>query len=863
MSEAQVILTENPALELGGIARAASVIAAGNVTSRALGLVRETVKAHLFGAGAQVDALNIAIIVPLQLYELVTGGLVNSALVPVFSDYAERDRKELWRLASTLLTLAAAGLSGLLVVFELAAPWLARILNGGGDPAALALTARLLRLTLPGVVFLSLGGILTGLSYSLKRFSVPAFMAAAFNATIVALSLLLARWLDVRAMALGLLVGALMQVIFQLPALRDARLRPLLSLRHPALGRIVKLYIPILLGLLVTQVQIFVGLRLASQTGAGGVSWMGYATTLMQFPLGLVAYAVSLAILPTLSRHAGVSGNQNPVEFRATLAQGLNLVVIMIIPATVGLFVLARPIAGLLFERGEFTAFDTERTALVLRFFLSGLSFAAVDTLLIFAFYARKDTLTPALIGVASVAVYLVTALALVRPLGLFSLMVADSVKQIVHAVASGALLARRLGGFRGAGFWPAAGKATLAASLLGLTAWASLKWVQSWAPQGGLGGYGLAVGLPGLLGGAAFFGALYLLRVQEFHWMVDSLRSRFSAGYNKSLSAQVVSPLAGGGRKTGTHLPRTHYGPRSEAEWEVPGSLDTTGLRRGSEPMTQPAEGARPSLSPALYDEAYFLTACEGFEEFTETHGQRLSRRLAAAFEHAAVTPGMTVLDVGCGRGEILRHCARLGAAAYGIDYAPAAVSMARKTLGGDSGEGSAGVTQGDAKRLPFPSNRFDRVLLFDVVEHLYPWELETALAEIRRVLRSPNPETGEPGGKLIVHTAPNVWYDRFAYPFVRLFRSLAGQGGNYPRNPRAFNVAVNVDVHVNEQSGLSLWRALRRAGFRQVSAWLDSPPQHRKENAGLAAVRAILFALPPFRWFFQREVFAVGEKG
>jgi hypothetical protein len=111
-------------------------------------------------------------------------------------------------------------------------------------------------------------------------------------------------------------------------------------------------------------------------------------------------------------------------------------------------------------------------------------------------------------------------------------------------------------------------------------------------------------------------------------------------------------------------------------------------------------------------------------------------------------------------------------------------------------------------------------------------------------------------------VHTAPNVWYDRYAYPLVRLARRLMGQGAGYPKDPRALNVSVNVDVHVNEQSQFSLWRALRRAGFGRVRAWLESPPQNRREGRLLAAARFVLFRLPPFRYFFEREVFAVGVK-
>jgi cyclopropane fatty-acyl-phospholipid synthase-like methyltransferase len=262
-----------------------------------------------------------------------------------------------------------------------------------------------------------------------------------------------------------------------------------------------------------------------------------------------------------------------------------------------------------------------------------------------------------------------------------------------------------------------------------------------------------------------------------------------------------------------------------------------------------------RRSLPPDLYTEDYFLHACEGYEEFSESQGERLSRRLSAAFAVAGVGPGMKVLDVGCGRGEILRHCARLGAEAYGIDYAPVAIDMASKVVAGErQSPGKTGVAQADAKVLPFPNGYFDRVLMFDVVEHLFPWELDQSIAEVKRVLR--------PNGVFIVHTAPNVWYDRYAYPLVRLVRTLMGQGAKYPKNPRLLNVAANADVHVNEQSQWSLRRALRRAGFRNVKVWLDSPPQNRRENPVFAAARFVLFELPPFRYFFEREVFAVGEK-
>ncbi|GAB4573571.1 MAG: hypothetical protein Kow0077_16360 [Anaerolineae bacterium] len=260
-----------------------------------------------------------------------------------------------------------------------------------------------------------------------------------------------------------------------------------------------------------------------------------------------------------------------------------------------------------------------------------------------------------------------------------------------------------------------------------------------------------------------------------------------------------------------------------------------------------------RPTVPPNLYTEEYFRSACEGYDEFNQSEGQQLSRRLKAAFELAEIRPGMKVLDVGCGRGEILRHCAALGADAYGIDYAEVAVDMSAtvvRTAGITPGK--IGVGQANARTLPFPAETFDRVLMFDVVEHLYPWELHEALLEVRRVLK--------PDGLFVVHTAPNVWYDRYAYPVVRFFRILMGQGAQYPRNPREFLVDHNVHVHVNEQSLFSLGRNLRAAGFAP-KVWLDSPPQNWGKSP-LGQLRRMLFKVPPFRWFFEREVFAVARK-
>jgi putative peptidoglycan lipid II flippase len=214
--------------------------------------------------------------------------------------------------------------------------------------------------------------------------------------------------------------------------------------------------------------------NLAIRTGDQSLNYMNYATTLYQFPLGLVVTALSIATLPTLSRQA----TGDLTLFKQTLSDGLRLVLALILPATAGLFALAPFIIGLLFEHGRFTTADTATTALVLRVYLVGMPFAAADQMLVFASYARKDTWRPALVGFISILIYSLTALVLLRPLGLLSLMVADAVKHVVHTMIMLWVLRRQLGSLGGSPVARSAAKSLLAAALTGLGAFAAAHWL-------------------------------------------------------------------------------------------------------------------------------------------------------------------------------------------------------------------------------------------------------------------------------------------------------------------------------------------------------------------------------------------------
>jgi len=433
------------------LARSAGLLAMGNIASRVLGLVREMVIAALFGASGAVSAFRVAAQVPNLVYDFLVGGMLSAALVPVLSRTAsgeadngstpsasQADPQEALRvLVRTLIGIFGLALTVLTVALVAAAPWITRLLAGGfaqTDPSLLLLTTRMVRLMAPAVWFFSMAGLLTAVLYALQRFSIPALGAALFNLGIIVVTPLLAHRVGILAAAGGVLAGSLLQCAVMAWDVRRAglSLRPRLDWRHPALRRVMALYLPIAAGLIVMLLQVTIDRRLASGTGESSIAWMAAATTLQQMPLGLISVALSLAALPTLSRHFAA---QNESAFVATLGRGLRLVLLLLLPAAVGLALLAEPAVRLLFERGEFTPTDTQAVVQALHVYLVGMLFAGIDFPLNYASYARNNTRVPALVGVASVLVYLIVAYLLLQPLGYLGLVWADTAKQAAHAL--------------------------------------------------------------------------------------------------------------------------------------------------------------------------------------------------------------------------------------------------------------------------------------------------------------------------------------------------------------------------------------------------------------------------------------------
>jgi len=517
-----------PAFTATRIAKAAGILMLGNVASRFLGVFREQVIAALFGASGLTDAFVAASAVPATVYDLMIGGAISAALIPVFSDYAD-EPEELARLASAVIGLATLALVGVVGALAFLAPALVAILGAGFAPQVREQAIALVRLILPAVLFMGLSGVLTAILYSRQKFALPAFAVAIYNAGIIATALLLADRVGIESLVIGTLIGALLQVLLQLPGLRPLRLGFSLDLSHPAIRRIAGLYLPVALGLVVTMAGVFVDRNLASRTGEGNMAAMRFATLLIQFPIGLVATALSLAVLPSLSRHAsrahGDSSPQALHPYKRTLTLGLKMALLAMLPATIGLVILREPIVQLLYQRGQFDAYDASRTSLAFLFYSPQLPFVALDQILIFAFYARKNTVVPVLVGVLSIGAYLAAALSLVGPLGMPGLCLANAIQNSLHGLVLLGIIWRLLGGLGGYGLGAVAAKATIASAVMGGVIYTLLSLLSGALP----GASGLAVLLLAAGGlGAAVYGLLLLvLRVQELDEILGLFRRR------------------------------------------------------------------------------------------------------------------------------------------------------------------------------------------------------------------------------------------------------------------------------------------------------------------------------------------------
>jgi putative peptidoglycan lipid II flippase len=457
------------------IARAASLVMALFVVSRALGLVREMVISHQFGTGGALDAYLAAFRLPDILFQIVAGGALGSAFIPTFAAYlAHDDEGGAWRLASAVINLVLIITTSLAGLAALLAPFLVReVIAPGFDPARQALTTSLMRLMLVTPVIFGVSGIAMGVLNARQHFLLPALAPILYNAGIIAGAVALAPTMGVHGLALGVVGGALAHLLVQVPGLvrHGLRYAPILGLRDPGVHEVGRLMLPRMLGLAAVQLNFLVNTILASGLAVGSLAALNYAWLLMLLPQGIFAQSVATAAFPTFSSQAA---RGQRAEMRSTLVATLRAVFYLALPAAVGLIVLRVPLVQLIFQRGAFTATSTHMVALALGFYALGLPAHSAVEIIVRAFYAMHDTKTPVAVGVMAMGLNVALSLAFIPVFGAMGwapyggLALSNSLATTAEMAVLMVVIRRRLEGLEGRELAGSLARTGLSAGVMG-----------------------------------------------------------------------------------------------------------------------------------------------------------------------------------------------------------------------------------------------------------------------------------------------------------------------------------------------------------------------------------------------------------
>ncbi|MGO3875275.1 MAG: murein biosynthesis integral membrane protein MurJ [Psychrobacter celer] len=387
--------------------RSTMVVSSMTMLSRVLGLVRDVVLLGVFGAGGLMDAFLVAFKIPNFLRRLFAEGAFSQAFVPVLSEYKEKySLQQVQILVSRTSGALLLVLSMLTVLVILIAPWVVTLFAPGfaEQPDKFAITAELLRLTFPYLLFISMTAFASGILQSYGRFAAPAFAPVLLNLCMIGGALIFAPMFDTPIMALGyaVAIAGLLQFLIQLPQLWQQKLlvAPKVDFKHEGVRRILKLMLPAIFGVSVTQINLLLNTVFASLMIGGSVSWLYAAERMSELPLGLIGVAIGTVILPSLSKS---EAQKDDVSFKKTIDWAARLIILVGVPASAALFILADVLMQALFLRGEFTLLDSQMSALALRSMAGGILGFMLIKIFAPAFFARQDTKTPVKIGIISV----------------------------------------------------------------------------------------------------------------------------------------------------------------------------------------------------------------------------------------------------------------------------------------------------------------------------------------------------------------------------------------------------------------------------------------------------------------------------
>ena len=496
------------------IARAAGVVMAGFVLSNLAGLVRQGLVSNAFGTGAEIDAFNAAIRLPDTLFMLVAGGALASAFIPTFTGVLEKDDREgAWNLASSVLNIVVLLLALASVALAIFAPFVVRTaLAPDFAPAQQALTVSLLRILLVSPAVFGVSGLLMGILNTHQHFWLPALAPTLhWIGWIVGVIVFVPR-AGIHGLAWGAVLGAGLHLAVQIPGvvrLPAAWYAPRLGLGSPPVREMARLMGPRVFGVAIVQLNFWINVVLASGMPEGSLTAVTVAFAVMTMPQVVVAQAIAIAALPTFAAQVA---RGEVAEMRSSLASTLRGVLLLSVPATVGLILLRTPVIRVLFERGEFDARSTELVAWALLWYTAGLVSHSVVEIVSRAFYALHDTKTPVVVGAAAMGLNVGLSIALAAWFGRMGWMphgglaLANTIATTLEMAALLVLMRRRLNGLDGRRVLLGLGQASLGALVMGAGIWGWLVISSSlWMEVAGVG-----------IGGAVYAMGVWGLRVEE-----------------------------------------------------------------------------------------------------------------------------------------------------------------------------------------------------------------------------------------------------------------------------------------------------------------------------------------------------------
>lgn len=511
------------------LAAAAAFLMAATAVSRVLGLLREVVMVAALGFGPGMGAFTVAFRIPNLIRTLLADTALSAAFIPVFSELLEKDRRrEAWQVASTIALLATLLLGTISALGVLFAEELVPLVAPGFEAETIALAVQLTRIMFPSVAVLGLAGIFMGILNSHDRFGLPALAPIVWNVVIIGAVAFFARDYGFQALAWGVMLGTVVELVIQVPAVLRLGKRNVwsLDLGHPAVRRVALLLGPVVLTLGVVNFNALINTIIATLISDTAPAYIDKAFRLFQLPQGMFAIAIGTVLLPTLSR---LAAGERLHEFSRAVSLGIRQIIFATLPFTGFFLVLGLPTVRLIYEYGRVEPGDTRQMAWALAFFSLGMVFVSANTLLNRAFYGIQKTWLPLAVGGLNLVLNALLSLLLYRPLGVGGITLATSLVSTFNFFALLLLLSREVGGIEGAKLAASGGKSL--AALLPLMAGGYLAW---WGVDLLLGRSFLAqlasVGLGYSVGGGAYLLTAWLLGMEEVRQVAALVRRRRSA---------------------------------------------------------------------------------------------------------------------------------------------------------------------------------------------------------------------------------------------------------------------------------------------------------------------------------------------